>query len=210
MSLMVSVDVKHHGRRSLAWHGVPSRHDKSLQPTAFTEGLMLTSSASWWYETRPDCNIQYTNIQRGGRKFLGHFKRRLGSQISLESVSYLANNANNYLQQNWVWLVSVKGDSSVHDRWFCRHQFSSRWYLCARKSPYALHPVSQKFAQRCLWNGSNVRLIDDGPLSFFQGRSSSAFSFHASLLQAIDGVMSLALCRHQHWGIEECTSFLEN
>ena len=25
-------------------------------------------------------------------------------------------------------------------------QFSSRWYLCARKSPYALcHPVSQKF-----------------------------------------------------------------
>ena len=39
---------------------------------------------------------------------------------------------------------------------------------------------------------SNVRLIDDGPLSSFQGRSSSASSFHASLLQAIDGVMSLA------------------
>ena len=35
-----------------------------------------------------------------------------------------------------------------------------------------------------------VRMIDDGPLSSFQGRS----SFHASLLQAIDGVMSLALC----------------
>ena len=33
------------------------------------------------------------------------------------------------------------------------------------------------------------RLIDDGPLSSFQGRSSSASSFHASLLQAIDGVM---------------------
>ena len=71
--------------------------------------------------------------------------------------------------------------------------FSSRWYLCARKSPYALHPVSQKFPQRCLWNGSSVRLIDDGPLSSFQGRSSSASSFHASLLQAID-VVSLALC----------------
>ena len=27
-----------------------------------------------------------------------------------------------------------------------------------------------------------------------KGRSSSAFSFHASLLQAIDGVISLALC----------------
>ena len=39
-----------------------------------------------------------------------------------------------------------------------------------------------------------VRLIDDRPFSSFQGRSSSASSFHASLLQAIDGVMSLALC----------------
>ena len=54
--------------------------------------------------------------------------------------------------------------------------------------------VSQKFPQRCLWNGSNVRLIDDGPLSSFQKLSFSASSFHASLLQAIDGVMSLALC----------------
>ena len=26
-----------------------------------------------------------------------------------------------------------------------RVQFSSRWYLYARKSPYALHPVSRKF-----------------------------------------------------------------
>ena len=64
-------------------------------------------------------------------------------------------------------------------------QISSTWYLCARKSPYTLHPVSQTFPQRCLWNGSNVRLIDDGFLSAFQGRSSSASSFHASLLQAI-------------------------
>ena len=31
---------------------------------------------------------------------------------------------------------------------------------------------------------SNVGLIDNGPLSSFQGRSSSASSFHASLLQA--------------------------
>ena len=40
----------------------------------------------------------------------------------------------------------------------------------------------------------NVRLIDDGLLSPFQGRSSSASSFHASLVQPIDSVMSLALC----------------
>ena len=70
-------------------------------------------------------------------------------------------------------------------------QFSSRRYLCARKSPRALRPVSQNCPQRCLWNGSSVRLIDDGPLSSFQGRSSSASSFNASLLRAINGVMSL-------------------
>ena len=73
-------------------------------------------------------------------------------------------------------------------------QFSSRWYLCARKIPYALHSVSQKFPQRCLWNGSNVRLTDDGFLSSFQRRSSSASSLSVSLFQAIDGVMSLTLC----------------
>ena len=73
-------------------------------------------------------------------------------------------------------------------------QFSSRWYLCARKNPYALHPVSQKFLQRRLRNGLIVCLIDDDSLSSFQGRSSNASSFHASLLQVIDGVMSLALC----------------
>ena len=38
------------------------------------------------------------------------------------------------------------------------------------------HPISQKFLQRCLWNGSNVRLIDDGPLPSFHWRSSRAFS----------------------------------
>jgi len=53
--------------------------------------------------------------------------------------------------------------------------------------------LSQKFSQRCFWNYSSVCLTDDGPLSSFQGRSSSASSFHASLLQAI-GVVSLALC----------------
>ena len=52
----------------------------------------------------------------------------------------------------------------------------------------------QAFPQHRLWNSSNVRLIDDGPLSSFQGRSSSTSSFHASLLQVINGVLSLALC----------------
>ena len=55
-------------------------------------------------------------------------------------------------------------------------------------------PFLRRFPQRCLSNSSNVRLTDDGPLSSFRGRSSSASSFHASLLQAIDGLVSLALC----------------
>ena len=63
-------------------------------------------------------------------------------------------------------------------------EFSSRWYLC----------VMEKFPQHCLWNSSKVRLIDNGPLLSFQGRSSNASSFHTSLLQVIDGVMPLAFC----------------
>ena len=66
-------------------------------------------------------------------------------------------------------------------------QISSRWHFCARKSPHALHPVSHKFPRRCLSNSSNVRLIDDGPLSSFQGKSPTASSFHAFLLQAMCG-----------------------
>ena len=60
--------------------------------------------------------------------------------------------------------------------------------------PHTRSTLSQKFPERRLRNGSNVRLIDDGSLSPFQGRLTSSSSFHASLLQAIDGVMSLALC----------------
>ena len=54
-------------------------------------------------------------------------------------------------------------------------------------------PPLRGFPQCCLCNGSSVRLTDDGPLWSFQGRSSGASSFHASLLQAIDGVTSLDL-----------------
>ena len=64
-------------------------------------------------------------------------------------------------------------------------------------------------------NGSIVRLTDDGPLASFQGTSSGGSSFHASLLQAIDGVMSLALCPQvvsqapQHFRSSETQIFRE-
>ena len=91
------------------------------------------------------------------------------------------------IQHHWSTSTSlISSLSSV--------QFKMVSNLCTRKSPYALHPVSQKFPQRCLWNGSNVRLTDDGPLSSSEGRSSGASSLNASLLQVIDGVMFLALC----------------
>ena len=32
----------------------------------------------------------------------------------------------------------------------------------AHKNHYALQPVFEKFSERCLWNGSEVRLIDNG------------------------------------------------
>ena len=55
-------------------------------------------------------------------------------------------------------------------------------------------------ASRCLWNCSNDHLIDNDPLSSFQGRSSSASSFHAFLVHAEEkyesvGVLSLMVTR---------------
>ena len=106
------------------------------------------------------------------------------------------------LRHTWV-ILDPDEQSVVRDGcWTASHyyyylssvQLSSRWYLRAQKRPYELSTASQKFPQRYLGNGSNVRLIDDGSLSSFQGRSSVASSFHASLLQATDGVMSLAKC----------------
>ena len=66
--------------------------------------------------------------------------------------------------------------------------FSSRWYLCARKSPWLCAPPSLRSFP------NTVCLNDYGPLLSYQGRSSSTSSFHTSLLQVINGVMSLALC----------------
>ena len=49
---------------------------------------------------------------------------------------------------------------------FSMSHFSSRWYLCAWKSPYALHPASQKFPQCWLWNDSNVHLMATSKLAW--------------------------------------------
>ena len=66
-------------------------------------------------------------------------------------------------------------------------QFRTVVSMCSEK-PVCTH----KFPQHCLWNSANVPLIENGPISSFQGRSSNASSFHTSLLH-ITAVMSLAL-----------------
>ena len=64
-------------------------------------------------------------------------------------------------------------------------------YLCARKSPYyAPYPGSQTFSQRCLWYSSSVHLIDDGPPSSFQRRSSASIEMNFDKA----GVMWCPIC----------------
>ena len=64
-------------------------------------------------------------------------------------------------------------------------QFSSRWYLCAQKSPYALHPVSQKFPHRCLSNSSSVRLTMAFSQPFKKGHLALPLSMPLSSRQSV-------------------------
>ena len=106
----------------------------------------------------------------------------------------------NVLFNTWFWSVNLKAASCVIDPDFR----VKKWvqlvpdgiYVLRKAHIYALHPVSQKLLHCCHWSGSNVHVTDNGPLSSFQGRLSSMSLFNASLLQAIEGVMSLGLCPH--------------
>ena len=55
------------------------------------------------------------------RRFLGHFKRHFGPQISSEWNWVISSEWSQYLQQKWFWYSLLMGESSVHDRLFCRH-----------------------------------------------------------------------------------------
>ena len=74
------------------------------------------------------------------------------------------------------------------------HQFRSRWCLRALKCLYMRSTPSLRSFSNAVFETVPVSMGDDGPHLSFQGRSSSTSSFHASLLQATDGVMPLALC----------------
>ena len=140
--------------------------------------LLWCDVFSLWFWSVPFCDVTSFNI-----RFIWFLLWCDGEWLVQTLICSL------FLSMSVMW-----GSFRIKLVFFWSVQFNSRWYLCARKSPYALHSVSQKFSQSCLWNGSNVRLIDDGPLSSFHWRSSSASSFHAFFLQAIIGEMSSALC----------------
>ena len=79
-------------------------------------------------------------------------------------------------------------------------QFSSVQFCSVQDGIYAMGkadtrstPSLRSFTNVTFGISPNVGLIDDGPFSSSQGRSLSASSVYASLHQATDGVMSLAL-----------------
>ena len=63
-----------------------------------------------------------------------------------------------------------------HWAYYVTVQFGSRWYLYAQKSPYTLHPVSQKFPNIAC---ETVPVFIWFPFSSFQGRLLCTSSLHA-------------------------------
>ena len=68
-----------------------------------------------------------------------------GNWCTLSTVGAEVSNAHGSTQRSTPLHVIYK--AFKYDR--VSVQFSSKWYLCTRKCPYALHPVSQNFPQSC-------------------------------------------------------------
>ena len=86
-----------------------------------------------------------------------------------------------YKSINWIQITDMFSDLTKTST-LAFSQF--KMVLMGSKKPIIMrsNPSLRSLPQRRLWNSSNVRLIDDGPLSSFQGRSSNASPVHASLL----------------------------
>ena len=61
-------------------------------------------------------------------------------------------------EQNKDWSPVTQTE---HFNWFkfSSVQSGSRWNLRVQKSPYVLHPISQKLPPKCLWNSSVCLLL---------------------------------------------------
>ena len=90
------------------------------------------------------------------------------------------------------WLLTQSSAGSTVGR-ACKLIKSVQFKTCTWKSRCALHPISLKFFQHCFWNTVPAFVWLMTALSVLSKKISTS-SFHASLLQAIDGAMSLALC----------------
>ena len=75
---------------------------------------------------------------------------------------------------------------------FSSVQFSSRWLLCTREVPYALHPISQEFPAMLPLKQFQCWSDCRWPFLILSRKIIEHFLFLC--LSLIDGVMSLALC----------------
>ena len=131
--------------------------------------------------------MQFSSIQFSSVQFsLVQFNSVQFSSIQIISVQFswiqFSSVQSRSVQSNSVCFSSVQlNPDQFSSTEFSSVQFSLRWYFCTHKSPYTFHAISKKLTQHCLWNSSNVHLIDNGPLSSFQGKLLSTFSVHTSL-----------------------------
>ena len=84
--------------------------------------------------------------------------------------------------------------------------FKEGIYVIA-KSHMRSTPSLSSLPQRCIWNGSSLRLTDDGSLSSFHGKTSRASAFHDGLGFVPAGSVSSFLTLHSYreashlWGL---------
>ena len=76
-------------------------------------------------------------------------------------------------------------------------QFTWRWYLCAWKSPYALHPIPHKFPQRHLWDCFSQEVLSEPLFKNFVENCITCVT-HSSGLRHWQVSHSLSIC--VYWG----------
>ena len=91
--------------------------------------------------------------------------------------------------QFFYWLRKKVLASSV--------QFTWRWYLCAWKSPYALHPIPHKFPQRHLWDCFSQEVLLEPLFKNFVENCITCVT-HSSGLRHCQVSHSLSIC--VYWG----------
>ena len=125
--------------------------------------------------------LHYSNFLSGQVQTLKKkFKFKLCMAVRKPSIE-TKSNRNSF---SWLWcVVSIESclGRKVTEAWygFCKKQWRQFHFLrdwsvqfsmvsMRSENPICAPPrLSQKFLQRCLWNSSNSRLIDDCPISSF-------------------------------------------